>query len=111
MSTIDRRTGAERRRSERSKVTIDVEWETSSGRRAGTLSDISELGCFVLSDGDVEDGESVKIFLPLSDGMKVEFAARVTNHVFEIGFAGSFVDTTSAQKEFLTNFVELHKVD
>lgn len=106
---IDRRSGLERRRSIRSKLTIDVEWETSYGRRAGTLSDINDLGCFILSGGFVEDGEDVRIFLPLNEGTKVEFAGRVANHVYEIGFAVNFVDLTAAQKDFLGRFAGLHK--
>jgi len=101
---IDRRSGLERRRSIRSKLTIDVEWETSFGRRAGTLSDINELGCFILSGGYVEDGEAVRIFLPLKGGTNAEFAGRVANHVYEIGFACNFVGLTIAQKEFLNRF-------
>lgn len=106
---IDRRSGIERRRSVRSKLTIDVEWETSFGRRAGTLSDMNELGCFILTGGFVEDGEAIRIFLPLNAGTKVEFAGCVTNHVYEIGFACNFVDLTVAQKEFLNRFAGAHK--
>lgn len=108
MPTIDRRSGQERRTTQRFKVTIDVDWETSSGRNAGTLSDISEQGCFVLGGGEIRDGESVKIFLPLGDGMKIQFSGEVTNHVFEIGFAVRFVDLSTAQKEFLTKFMATH---
>lgn len=106
---IDRRSGLERRRSARSKLTIDVEWETTIGRRAGTLSDINELGCFILTGGFVEDGEAIKIFLPLNAGTKVEFAGSVANHVYEIGFACNFVDLTIAQKEFLGRFAGILK--
>ena len=106
MSTIDRRSGLERRRAERFRVSIDVDWETAWGRRSGTLSDISELGCFVLSNGDVEDGEDVMIFPLPADEKTVKLPGRVANHVFEIGFACNFVGTTAAaQKEFLTNLV------
>lgn len=109
LPVIDRRSGLERRRSVRSKLTIDVEWETSFGRRAGTLSDINELGCFILTGGFVEDGEAIRIFLPLNAGTKVEFAGRVANHVYEIGFACNFVDLTVAQKEFLNRFAGAHR--
>lgn len=87
---------------------MDIEWENHFGRRPGTLSDISEEGCFILADVDVSDGELVKVFVPLSDGMKVEFLGQVANLVYEIGFAVSFLSLTDAQREFLSNFVELH---
>jgi hypothetical protein len=105
MAILDRRSGKDRRAVKRLSVNIDVEWENSDGRRPGTLSDISTLGCFVLSSGDVADGENVRIFLPLSGGMKAQFSAVVVNHVFEIGFGARFTDLSDAQKDFLENFV------
>lgn len=101
----DRRSGRERRNTERYGVTIDIEWEHRTGRHTGTLSDISEEGCFVLGGGDVFDGERVKLFLPLGDGMKVQFEGQITNHVFEIGFAVRFVDLTPAQRNVLNELV------
>lgn len=106
MSILDRRSGRERRKNERYSVSIDVEWEGMVGRKSGTLSDISREGCFVLSSGEVEDTENVKIFLPLTEGMKVQFWGQVINHVFEIGFAVRFIELSPAQKDFLEKFLE-----
>jgi len=111
MSELDRRKSDDRRSTKRYPISLDVEWENHYGRRAGTLSDISAGGCFVLTEVDVSDGELVKIFIPLSDGMKVEFLGQVTNYVYEIGFAVHFLSLTEAQKEFLANFVEMYKDD
>lgn len=111
MTEIDRRKSDERRRNKRFPLSLDIEWENHYGRRPGTLSDISEEGCFVLSEVDVSDGELVKIFIPLSDGMKVEFLGQVANFVYEIGFAVQFLSLSDAQKEFLTSFVEMHGED
>ena len=108
MSEIDRRKSDERRKTKRYAVSLDVEWETHYGRRTGTLSDISEDGCFVLSEVDVSDGELVKVFIPLTDGMKVEFLGQVANFVYEIGFAINFLSLSEAQREFLASFIELH---
>jgi len=106
MSILDRRSGKERRTTERYSVNIDIEWEGSVGRRPGTVSDISVLGCFVLSSGEVDDSETVKIFLPLTDGMKVQFLGEVINHVYEIGFAVRFIEISPAQQDFLEKFVD-----
>ena len=108
MSQLDRRKSDDRRKSKRYPLSLDVEWENYHGRRPGTLSDISEDGCFVLSEVDVSDGELVKVFIPMTDGMKVEFMGQVANFVYEIGFAVNFVSITEAQREFLKSFVELH---
>lgn len=71
----------------------------------GSISDVSLDGCFVLSSGDVTDGETVKLFVPLADGMKVEFSGRVANHVFEIGFGLKFDQLSAAQRDVLSRLV------
>ena len=111
MAELDRRKSEDRRKSKRYAVNIDVEWESHSSRRTGTLSDISEDGCFVLSEVDVSEGELVKVYIPLTDGMKVEYIGQVTNFVYEIGFALNFLSLSEAQKEFITKFVEMHRDD
>lgn len=111
MSQLDRRKSDDRRRSKRYPLSLDVEWENYHGRRPGTLSDISEDGCFVLSEVDVSDGELVKVFIPMTGGMKVEFMGQVANFVYEIGFAVNFVSLTETQREFLRSFVDLHGVE
>jgi hypothetical protein len=105
MSTIDRRTGGERRTAPRYSVNIYVEWEAGGGRKKGTVNDISREGCFVLCSGEVEDGEKVFIFFPLSDGMKVQFTCEVVNHTYEIGFGVRFTELSAAQKDFLSKLI------
>lgn len=107
----DRRTGRDRRSAERFNVNIDVEWEGLVGRKSGTINDISVLGCFILCTGDVEDGENVKVFFPLTDGRKVQLWGEVVNHVFEIGFALRFIELSDAQKDFLEVFVDTLRED
>jgi len=109
MAILDRRSGRNRRKVERVSVNIDVEWEGLTGRKSGTISDISAIGCFILSSGELTDGEAVKIFLPLTDGMKVQFWGEVVNHVFEIGFAVRFIELSEAQKDFLEKFIDTLK--
>ena len=102
----DRRSGDDRRGTNRYPIDVAVEWEAAAGRQPGTLSDVSFEGCFVLSNGDVEDGDTVKLFIPLGDGMKVQFDGKIANHVFEIGFGVKFVSLSQAQKEILTKLVK-----
>ncbi|MCY7346260.1 MAG: PilZ domain-containing protein [Pyrinomonadaceae bacterium] len=111
MANTDRRAGRERRSVERFDINIEVEWEGLIGRKNGTISDISPVGCFILCSGEVEDGENVKIFFPLTDGRKIQFWGEVSNHIFEIGFAIKFIELSDAQKEFLEVFVDTLRVD
>jgi hypothetical protein len=107
----DRRTGRERRAIMRYPSNIDIEWEGLVGRKSGTISDMSVVGCFVLSSGEVEDGEHVKIFFPLTDGRKIQLWGEVVNHVYEIGFAIRFIELSEAQKDFLEVFVDTLRGD
>lgn len=109
--TNDRRRGEERRAVERFDGNIDVEWEGLVGRKTGTISDMSPIGCFVLCSGEVEDGETIKIFFPLTDGRTIQLWGEVSNHVFEIGFAIKFIELSEAQREFLEVFVETLRED
>lgn len=109
MTVADRRSGAERRVVGRSRVSLDVEWEDVSGRHSGTLNDISEYGCFVLSSGEFTEGETLKIFLPIGEGMKLEVTGVVKNKVFEIGFALRFIEMSEAEKRVLREFIASHR--
>ncbi len=82
-----------------------MEWQASGPRQAGSISDVSLDGCFVLSSGDVGDGEAVRLFVPLADGMKVEFTGTVANHVAEIGFGFKFDQLSAAQRDVLGRLV------
>jgi hypothetical protein len=106
METKDRRSGSERRASNRYPVAIEIEWQGAHGRQPGTVSDVSLDGCFVLSSGDIEDGDPVKVFVPLADGMKVQFDGKVANHVYEIGFGVRFGQLSAAQRDLLTQMVK-----
>ncbi len=109
--TRDRRKGGDRRKTERFETKIEIEWEGLVGRRKGVITDISTNGCFVLCSGEVEDGENVKIFFPLTNGRKVQFWGEVVNHTYEIGFGVRFIELTDAQKEFLEIFVDTLRND
>ncbi|MGI8638799.1 MAG: PilZ domain-containing protein [Pyrinomonadaceae bacterium] len=111
MPTGDRRSGHDRRNNKRFNIKIETEWEGLVGRKSGTISDINTQGCFVLCSGDVEDGENVKVFFPLTDGRKIQFWGEVVNHVFEIGFAMRFIELSDAQKDFLEKFIDTLRED
>ncbi|MBK6724550.1 MAG: PilZ domain-containing protein [Acidobacteria bacterium] len=101
----DRRSGTERRSTNTLSGRIRHRMGRPGGRVPGSLSDISIDGCFVLCSGEVEDGERVRIFVPLADGMRVEFSGVVANSVFEIGFGVKFDQLSNAQRELLIRMV------
>jgi hypothetical protein len=107
----DRRRGGDRRSNERYGLKLDVACEGSSGRFDGTLSDISSTGCFILSSGEVEDGDQVRIDIPLLAGGIMSLWGDVQNHVPEIGFGVRFVGLTDAQKTYLERLTDTLRAD
>lgn len=103
---IDRRKGVERRSVRRHDVTIDITWDGKSGEEKGVLADISERGCFVLGSGDVEDGDVISIYVPMPNGLRVQFSGEIVNHVLEIGFGLRFLGLNSAQEELLQQLID-----
>jgi hypothetical protein len=107
----DRRKGPDRRKTRRFHSQLEVAWEGSAGSGAGTISEISPAGCFVLSSGDVEDGDQVRIDIPLTAGGTVSLWGEVINHVYDIGFGIRFVALTDSQRTYLERFTETLETD
>jgi len=101
ISIRDRRLGRDRRAGTRFSVNIEIYWESLAGTQNGTISDISNLGCFILCSGEVEDGESVKIFIPLMSGETIELWGEIVNHIFELGFGVRFIELGATERLFL----------
>lgn len=107
----DRRRGDDRRIDQRFSLELDVVCDGSSGRFEGTMSDISSTGCFILTSGEVEDGDQVRIDIPLTAGGTLSLWGDVANHVPEIGFGVRFVGLTNAQKVYLDRFTDTLRTD
>lgn len=107
----DRRRGGDRRLNERYSLELEITCEATSGRFVGTMSDLSSTGCFVLAEGDVEDGDQIKVEIPLMTGGTVAFWGRVANHVPELGFGVTFTGLTDAQKSYLERFTDTLRYD
>lgn len=105
MPIRDRRSGQQRRASDRYTIELDIDWEGIAGRLPGSISDVSLDGCFVLSAGDTNDGDTVKLFVPLADGIKVQFEGKVANHVYDIGFGVRFGQLSAAQRDLLIKII------
>ena len=105
MQLIDRRKGGDRRRDGRYRISLGVEWEGPSGRWAGTLNDISRSGCYILTEGEVDDGDEVRIDFPLKDLGSDPLTGSVANHAFDIGFGVRFLDLSPVQQAHLDKYI------
>lgn len=109
MSNNENWAGDERRSEERVKLSVDVEWDLNDGTRSGTISDLTSKGCFILASGFFDEGATVRVGIPTSDGYLVDIVGVIVNQVPDIGFALRFVDLTETQQEFLKTFAEAHE--
>ncbi len=88
---------------------MKLEFESPDGRHSGTLSDISREGCFIMSGVITRDGDPIRVYIPLSTGMSVQFEGAVANQMLEIGFAVKFGRLTAAQIDFLDTLVKSYE--
>lgn len=84
--------GFERREVPRYKVNLPVRWEGRHAARAGTITDLSIGGCFVLADDLIDRGDPVKLELLLPAGV-LTIWGQVIYTAEEIGFGVRFSHT------------------
>jgi hypothetical protein len=82
----------ERRSAQRLRTNINVRWESLKTEGGGQVCDLSAGGCFVLSGGEVDQGELLQIRLILDDQI-VSLWGQVIYSVREMGFAVRFILT------------------
>lgn len=80
----------ERRRAPRAKVDLPASWEGALTRQDGTISSLSKNGCFVLSGGEVELKELIRLEVQVGDEEPFCFWGEVVDAAFDIGFAVRF---------------------
>ena len=87
--------GADRRRAQRIRVNFRARWEGTWARREGHITDLSAVGCFILTPDLVRAGEPVKLEIQLPRG-EIKIDGQVVYKIEEMGFA---IEFTSASDE------------
>jgi hypothetical protein len=98
---------ADKRRAPRVVVNLPARWEGVLGGREGTITSLSTCGCFVLSGGELEPGELIRMEIDLPEQETVYCWGEVTDRAFDIGFAVSFTAVEEAEQERLAEFISL----
>lgn len=102
---LKRAMSVERRRAERFRVNLDIQWEGTLGRRKGTISDISTSGCFILTSPEVVATEAIKVGFQLPQGKIVMLPGEAVYSTEEIGFALRFTDLGKKEQMFLERLI------
>jgi hypothetical protein len=92
--------GSERRRAPRIRVNFRARWEGSWASREGQLTDLSNVGCFIVTPDLVKPGEPVKLEIQLPRG-EIKIEGRVVYKVEEMGFAIEFKNATDEDRKRL----------
>lgn len=87
--------GPDRRRAQRIRVNFRARWEGTWARREGHITDLSAVGCFILTPDLVTAGEPVKLEIQLPRG-EIKIEGQVVYKIEEMGFA---IEFTSASEE------------
>ena|SRR2546421_6904051 len=94
----------ERRQAERFRLNLRARWESLLAHGRGTICDLSESGCFVLSGRRVKGGELIRLAIDFPDHL-VFVWGEVAYSVAEMGFALRFVFHEENEKRGLQNLV------
>lgn len=100
--------GKERRRAPRIKTNLRARWEGNLGQREANVTSLSTLGCFVLSGGNVEPKELIRLEIMFPDDEPIYLWAEVVEKADEIGFAMQFTALEEVDQVRLGQFVEKH---
>ncbi len=96
----------ERRRAKRVNVDIPTRWEGANMQHQGTISSLSQNGCFLLTGGKVEPKELVRVEVRIPDGEPLFLWGEVVDEAFEIGFAVRFNPFDSDEHKRLIRFID-----
>ena len=95
----------ERRTATRFQVNFPVRWEGVLTQQVGTVTSISETGCFILTGGQVQQKELIRLEIDFPSGPAC-FWSEVVDEAYEIGFAVRF---TSADDEDMSMLLDTLK--
>jgi PilZ domain len=92
--------GQERRRAQRLRVNFKARWEGAWARREGHITDLSAVGCFILTPDLVKPGEPVKLEIQLPKG-EIKIEGQVVYKIEEMGFAIEFTAASAEDRKRL----------
>src|SRR6266852_6311277 len=95
----------ERRTAERVRLNLNARWEGLMTQGRGAVSDLSSTGCFVLSGGQVTNGELIQLQIDFPRNVGIVWG-RVVYSVGDIGFALRFAFRDDADRRVLDGLIE-----
>ena len=97
----------ESRRAPRVKVNLRARWEGDSGQQEANVTNLSKNGCFILTGGNVETKELIRLEIMFPDDASIYPWGEVVEVADEIGFALQFTSLDTADEKQLAKFLQL----
>ena len=94
----------ERRTATRFRTNLNVRWETLRTQGRGNVCDLSSTGCFILTGGEVEAGELVRMDLLLRDEVATLWG-KIVYAIGEMGFAVRFLFGSENDNEIIARVI------
>ncbi len=102
----------ERRHAERVPLSLEVRWESLSGRQASArISDISLNGCYVESLAQVAFGERVRLEVNLPTGRWMPLNGEVVYQHPNVGFGLRFGNLSEVEQRMIAQLIEYARED
>jgi PilZ domain len=95
----------ERRAAPRVRVDLQARWEGVLTQQQAQVTSLSTSGCFLLSGGQVEPKELIRLEISLPDQTPIYFWAEVVEAAYEIGFAVRFTAMEDEDQRRLAEYV------
>lgn len=96
----------ESRRAPRVKVNLRARWEGDRGQQQASVTSLSKTGCFVLSGGNVEAKELIRLEITFPDDASIYPWGEVVEVADEIGFALQFTLLETVDEKQLAKFLQ-----
>ena len=95
----------ERRAAERLRIDLNARWEALRTQGRGAVSDLSSLGCFVLTSGEVKPGELIRLEINFPNDT-LSLWGQVIYSVAEMGFATRFAFAGEDERLLLEKLIK-----
>lgn len=99
----------DRRERPRLTVSLDAEWDGTTGQHPARVTNLSEGGCYLDTVGEVRRGEIVGFRVLLPDGDWLYLEGEVRHYTAGLGFGVQFVELDESQDQKIAVVMQLAK--
>lgn len=101
----------DRRRHKRVGVSLEVRWQSATGKYTARCEDISPDGCYIDSVAPVQEGRRISIDVRLPTGRWLPLRGEVVKHRPNAGFGVRFLELPDSSREMLAHLIEYMRED